>query len=497
MLGLAMPLLGLVTAASPAVGVVLLLVVCFALFSFRWPLYGFFSVVIVSFFHNTNVVYDSPLRIVTERYTLGVVPVVILVLVVLIKVAAESGGQSAHRAAGGAVPCRGKACDYMILLLMVWSTVTVIWSSDPYHGANALFNLAIGCCLYFLAIHLLDETGKIELFFKVLFGSGIFLVMIFMLSNKVEPLNYVREFSGGFSFACDLITYGQRPGGFAPPQIAANIIIFVFFAGCALARKATPAGRVWVVLLSFFFCSAIIASGSKGAAGSFLVALPALFIFARPLRDRAIWLIPLVLAAFVLVVVFNTLFLGSDRLVSGASMNTLSLTYRLEFWSEGFALLRQQILGAGIGGFARIVDPWPGAHSFYFGILFDIGLVGILVFFIFLAALALQLHHLVQQEIDDDLRFYICCLLAFWVAFFIHALVDFSFYLPNIWLFFGVSVALLKVTENSLKGSANGSPARWPGIRPDLCQSFRGVMPTPGRRRRFAAGVPLPVDKNV
>jgi len=272
---------------------------------------------------------------------------------------------------------------------------------------------------------------------------------IFIVSNNFDPINYSHHLFGDFFFETGLIIYGKRPGGFAPPQIAGNIMVFIFFIGCVLFVKAKPAIRGIIVALGFFFCSSILASGSKAASGSFLISILFFIVIYKPLRKKIIWIIPAALFMFIGVLVFNTLILGSDRMTGGNDMNNLSLTLRLEFWNAGFDMLRQQIMGAGIGGFAKIVDPWPGAHSFYFGILFDVGLIGCLILFMYFLFLIFQLYYLRDGEIDNSLFLYLQCMLAFWVAFFVHAMVDLAYSLPYIWLLLGVFSALIKIIGSS------------------------------------------------
>ena len=136
-------------------------------------------------------------------------------------------------------------------------------------------------------------------------------------------------------------------------------------------------------------------------------------------------------------------------MTSGEEMNSLSLTLRLDFWSTGFHMLKQKVMGAGIGGFAKLVDPWPGAHSFYFSILFDVGLIGCVILILYFTGLFMKLHDLWQKKNDNTLFLYLNCMLAFWIAFFIHGTVDLAYFLPHIWFFLGVLSALVKCMESS------------------------------------------------
>jgi len=444
-----LPILGLVTAASSGLGIAILFATVFTLLCFRWPFYSFCVVIIMGLLHNINIIYQSPLRITTERYSLGFIPVFILVMVVLVKIAAESKDNFINHAVGKPVFCKIRPGDYLILLFLLWSVATLFWSMDLYHGMNSIFNLLMGCCLYFLALYFLDSVPRVESFFRIIFIFGILLVGIFMVSNKVDTIHYSQKLFSNFFFDFGLITYGRRPGGFAPPQIAGNIMIFIFFIGCLLYVKAPPAVRAIIIALGFLFSSAILASGSKAAAGSFLISILAFIVIYPPLRKKAIWLLPAGLFLFICVLIFNTLILGSDRMTTGEDMNNLSLTLRLEFWQTGFDMLRQKIMGAGIGGFARLVDPWPGAHSFYFSILFDVGLIGCLILFVYFTGLIFKLYSLWQKKIDHPLVLYLYGMLAFWIAFLIHGTVDLAYFLPHIWLFLGIFTALLKTIESS------------------------------------------------
>ncbi|CAK8716586.1 hypothetical protein KKHLCK_05715 [Candidatus Electrothrix laxa] len=449
-----MALLGTITVLMPTLGILLFCLCAFITFCWFYPLYSFALVSFLAFLNNINIVYDAPIRVVTERYTIVTLPIIIILTIVVIKIVSNNKRFFVHRPYDSKDGVNRSASpvssyDYLIILFCLWSAVTMLWTQDIYHGWNSLFSLTLGCILYFLALYFLTDRKSLEVFFKVIFLGGLLLVVLFTLSNKIDFTPYVLKLGKNLTLECGLVTYEQRPGGFAPPQLAANMFVFILFSGYCLWASANKALKYSLIGLSVVFCSAIFASGSKAASGSFLIGVLSLIAIYPPLRKRFVWVTPLTLAALLGTLLFNSLVLGSDRMTQGGDMNSASLSYRLEFWEVGFAQLREYAFGIGIGGFARLVDPWPGAHSLYFGVLFEEGGVGWLILFLYLMLLLTEIISFRNISIDPVHQLYGSCILSYWIVFFIHGTVDIAYFLPHIWLFLGATSAIIKMVKKN------------------------------------------------
>ena len=143
----------------------------------------------------------------------------------------------------------------------------------------------------------------------------------------------------------------------------------------------------------------------------------------------------------VLVVVYgiSATLLKADRLTASSKIATDSFTLRFDYWRQGFAAMESTAwFGWGIGGFDRVIAPVPHAHSLYFNILFDLGLLGLVLFMIFVLVRGFSVVRSIITTGDEQLRLILCCLAVALVSLMIFGLVEFSYMYLHIWAYLGL-----------------------------------------------------------
>jgi len=450
-LALALPAV-LAILISPWLGLGLVALLWFYAASLRWPLTGFLVVYGAALLMNINLITDSPLRALGERYplALGLAPLLLPLL----------AARLLARRVPGAAPTIAPL-DTLPPLLLLWMLASYGWSLDPLHGTSMGLNLAFGVGLYFLIQLYVTDRRALTLTLGFTFVWGLALALMLVLSNKIDtgPLQALQVRLGAdWRFEPSLILYGTRAGGFAPPQIAGTVTTFVFMAGCALWPECGGRARLVLALSAPWLISNLLATGSKGAAGAFVIAVSAFIALYPGLRGRRLLTGLGFLVALVAIMAFNVVVFSADRLASGAEVNELSITFRLEFWEAGLALLGERWIGAGLGGFAHLVDPWPGAHNYYFSILFDAGPVGTLLLLGFVLGVVVELARALRETRDPRLRRYLYCLATALLALLIHATVDFSYDSAFSWMLYGLIVATVRIARREAASRYNGPP---------------------------------------
>lgn len=432
---------GLITALSPTIGLICFIVVITTICFYINSTFGFFVVYLLATLSNCNLVYDSPVRIVDERYPLIIFPVLVLSVIVVLKKISIRRVEDTTKLSG--INC-------LLFFLMAWTMISCLWTMDAYHGINIIYNLSIGLAVYFLIIHFLTDKARLEQAFKFLIAWGVLLGVMLFISNKYDiERDFQYELMRNFSIEFNIVLYGIRPGGFAPPQIAGTILSFIFFAGIALYPKVNRPVKFLFALIGIFFISDILSTGSKGSAGAFMFGVLT-FLLAYPgLREKCFITIPMFLASVVLTLIFNMTVFGADRLVQGSQQATLSISHRFTFWETGLTMLTERPAGAGVGGFAKLVDPWPGAHSYYFSVLFDLGISGLLIFALFIACMLFRLRKTILYTRNQDLRRYLYCMASILIVFLIHGIVDIAYDLLFVWMLFGTVVAVINIAEKA------------------------------------------------
>ncbi|KJR41401.1 O-antigen polymerase [Candidatus Magnetoovum chiemensis] len=431
-------LLSFLTAISPALGLTAYFLLCSATLLYFLPIIGFYIVYIIAPMSNVNIIYDSPLRIVSERYSIIIIPLFLTIAALFVRRVVISNRNDLQF---------NKLISGLLFLIIAWTSISLFWTIDIYHGVNTIYKLSIGIIVYLLILGFVRDKETLERLFKIMVVTGFILSIGFFLSNKYDLAHLVNvEITKSLSFEFNLLVPENRPGGFAPPQTAANITAFFFFLALAYYHKCNRYLKPLMALLFLFYMSNIFATVSKGGIGSFFLGALFFIFFYPGLRKHIIKSFIVFFSSFIGVFIFNVLVLSSDRLVKSSNQAELSLTWRLYFWETGFKNLADTWVGAGTGGFATLVDPWPGAHSFYFSVLFDLGFIGVLLFFIFILYTIVKLRSSIISTDDKDMQLYLYCLLAAFVSFSIHGLVDMGYDLTYFWMLIGTIMAAVNVS---------------------------------------------------
>ena len=431
----------IISFLSPIKGMVFYLLIAVAIWVYVKPLLGFYLVFLMSPLENVGFLYNSPLRTIPERYPAIIFPVILTVAVLLLRKAVEGNPKDSR-----------PFSNTMVLLLLIfgWAVISYLWTIDTYHGINAIYNLGLGLAVYFLTLSFIKDKETLEKMFKILAFWGFILAITLFLSNKVDIKNdqlFSTELSKDLIFRINIATNERRPGGFTMPQRASNVLGFFFFMGIALYPKVRRHIKILLFLLGLFFIMDILSTNSKGGIGAFLLGMLSFIFFYPGVRKKAISLTSLFLFCVVSIFIFNLIVFHSDRLISSAEQSELSLSYRLGFWKEGFDMMSNRWIGAGAGGFDSIVDPWPGAHSFYFSILFDLGIIGFAMFLIFITYILYRLRKSIINTVDEDMKLYLYCMVGALMVFLVHGLVEMDYQMPYFWMLIGTVMAVINISD--------------------------------------------------
>ncbi|MEW6416559.1 MAG: O-antigen ligase family protein [Nitrospirota bacterium] len=244
----------------------------------------------------------------------------------------------------------------------------------------------------------------------------------------------------------------NRPGGLSPANHTSNILNNFIFMGIALLYRANLKRRALISLIILFLLFNVFFTGSKGGVGSLIIGLFFLIFLATPLRKKAFSL--MVLTSFILFItlIIVSFISGKGFLQARATAvgGAFSLKTRLEWWGKGFEhLWGSGGLGLGVGGFPKIIDPEaPGAHSFFFSLLFDLGVIGAAIFGCIFLKILLLAKSTVLKSKDRELSFIAMCLISALVVCFIHGLVDMDYIYQPFWVVLGLLLSISNISKS-------------------------------------------------
>jgi len=433
--------LGIAFVLTPYGSLALYLLLIFMVVTFAKPIYSLYIIIPLVPIKSFYLIVDNPVRTDDERYVVGILFILIAFIALLLNNATRNIPPSRQDATRGRI-------EAPLILFLFWTLITFFWTWDIYHGLNVYILLVTGVIAMYIFQQTIHSKEDLKHIFEYMVFVGFLLAIVMFISRWHSGIVFDLPISNKMALEFTLATVDKRVGGFAPPQTAANTLAMILFVILLLFLNAGWRGRAILFLVGTFLISNILLSGSKGAVGAFVIGLCITILASPKLRKRAAaWLFSLAVL-IALIYLFNMFILSEERLTASEKVSETSLTTRVEYWKSGFKLLSHSgWFGAGVGGFAKIIDPVPGAHSFYFSTLFDLGAIGLLLFVVFIGGRALKLIRSLKVCRDDFLKQSIYCMFGALATFFIHGLVETEYHFLHFWMFIGIAERITTISK--------------------------------------------------
>ncbi len=299
---------------------------------------------------------------------------------------------------------------------------------------------------YFLAANLLNTPEKINRAVNLLLFGG----------TSVAIIGLVQQFSGNAiadwldSSAYDYIA-GRITSVLENPNVLAVYLVLLFpLTVSRLLQRGGAGGRIGAALMMAIFLTAIVYTWSRGAWIAVILSL-ALFIFL--LSPIALYALIPMLIAFPIFLHYAPSAIGI-RFSSITSLADTSVSYRLGIWQGSFAMAGEHLfsgIGVGTAAFTALyplyapagMEAAPHAHNLLLQLLCEFGVVGPLVFLLFVAFFFQCFLSHRHEETQDDFR-----LLGLGVgcgvfALLVNGMFDYAFYNSRILFLFFVLVGLM------------------------------------------------------
>jgi putative inorganic carbon (hco3(-)) transporter len=271
---------------------------------------------------------------------------------------------------------------------------------------------------------------------------------------------------------------GLTSAGGDPDTMALTMVVTLPFALLMLGKKTSKWLKLYGIAIFSIYLATIIETGSRTAFLAFIVFL-LLFVFQR----RRNWkFLPAVLLALPLLwMAIPQQYKARYETVETRDQDE-SYTDRILSWQGGIKMfLHNPLTGIGPDDYsdANRAKYWPeepkhglNAHSLYFKLLGELGIVGIFTFFAYVIAVIRMNWHLVRHRKEallDPLvqRFPYACNLCFYLLFF-SGYTSHNTYRSN-WYTLGAitaAIALLKPATNASQATTAASPKRLPAWVP-------------------------------
>ena len=360
-----------------------------------------------------------------------------------------------------------KQISFLIMLLIIWNGISIAWVPNTYIGFMQFLKLLINIGILYLfyvsinSVQLLWRTAWVFLilgillwFFSFINTYGVHLPEeIAKISHNGIIWHETYDLADRVQFNVLWKIQRDRGTAFCSPHklsMMQNCIIAIGFALLLYIKKIKDRRWILVVGILTLLLSSHSTALSKGGTISLLGMIGILFVISHQLRRKI--LRNIMIFFFGLVIVFllvqNTQF--SEVAVgrySSRSVSEVSLATRLEYWATILPPFQETLgRGLGVGGSFVLLSPVPHAHSTYFSVLCDMGIIGVALFSLLLLILFKKSIPFLRYQKTFP-HYLVLSSFGMVGAIMSHSLVDFHYNEPELWMFFGFGMAALKLSK--------------------------------------------------
>lgn len=440
----------------PVFAVLLFLAVVIFLCIYIKPLLGLIFTVVMTPLFNMGIILNSPYRKIHEYVYFVFIPVIITLISYFLNKLVKHKTFSTKKI---------NNINILFFLLICWIAISLIWTIDILHGLHTLLAVIVCITILYIFEGILTKKEDVQKLLNIFPIIGIVLGLSLLLSKEFHKFIIIESIDNiityhitsdpthgvpKVSIYAGLHTLGitiTRPGGFAPPNAAANILSLFIFVDIALFYAASNLKRVMLLAHILFLTICLFMTASKSGAGGLLFGLIAFSLIVPESRKRFIKIygVSFILIGILFIIAGDALLKRLKIMLSSKGL-TEFINTRLNWWSKGFSELWDSYgLGIGAGGFPKLIDPIPLAHSFYFSIPVELGIIGLLLFSLILFLKLDKIIKSIPMIKDRNLKFISYSLICALISFFIYGLTDIDYTYYPFWLFLGLITSVVNI----------------------------------------------------
>lgn len=278
--------------------------------------------------------------------------------------------------------------DLPIILLLIFGTISILWSNDRGYGIYNMFVFFIALCLFILTVAHLKTLSTIKwamgLYIFAAFVNGIVCFYSLISYYTVEePIYNIGDHVIFYLFNPERLLRGQ---GFMYPLATGYFISIGIMLSLVFIYINKGYKRFFLGLLTFFLWVCMTTTLSKGP---ILSTLGGLFIFTLWSEEpRKHFIITWILILSLVVIGFalsrlptNDLDMAIDyttKTSTTATKDSSSLGSRLKRWKIGiYEVYESYGIGVGSGGMYDDLKPDFNFDNVYMHILVEYGFIGV------------------------------------------------------------------------------------------------------------------------
>ena len=342
--------------------------------------------------------------------------------------------------------------DLSVLLFGIVFFCAGLFSSSP---SDSLFpSLVFICfmCGYFLVVNLIRSSEWITRCYLAVLSAAILVALYGIYQNFFGVANTTWQDTSMFSN----IT-GRVVSTFENPNVLAEYLIMVLpIAAAGFLTAKTASQRLLFLFAGGMIGACLIFTWSRGAWLGFLIAMM-LFLLLYSKKFLVAGLFGILAIPFLPFVLPDSIL---NRFLSIGNLGDTSTSYRVHIWEGTFNMLKDHFLGGigiGVEVFGKIypryslsgIEAAPHSHNLYLQILVETGILGLLLFIVFLFAFVRHNFTFYAKPLPLKPRLFCAALFCGILAVLAQGMTDYIWYNYRVYLIFWLLIGLTVATART------------------------------------------------
>ncbi len=354
----------------------------------------------------------------------------------------------------------------VLILIISWNALSLLWTPNFIIGFIHLVKLSANLCIFYLFYYFIDSSDVINRVGWTYLLVGIFLAILSFYSvngidfpakftkefkeNKVsaEMFHYEKKISEKIYFVSQWKVHRHRGTAFNHPADLGLLMNFFIAIGAGLllsTKKQERKKRVILIVILILLSSSAFTTLARAASVSLFILILFLLLFAYKVRKKIIRnsLLILIVFAILFVIVQNEQFMDVALQRMSATGQESSWTERIRYWTVGYNnFAHTPVTGLGIGASYYYLRPYPHMHNIYLSVLFDMGLVGVLLFCSLILMIVKEALPAIIYQKNNYYHYMTVASFGAVLALAAQGLLDFHYNYSVLWLILGFSMSI-------------------------------------------------------
>jgi len=357
---------------------------------------------------------------------------------------------------------QARSLNLPLILILGWVFASFVWSPSITNGLSEFVRIFVGILTFILAANICNSKKDCEIVINILMMIGVFLAIAYLISIhfKIGQIESTGETVRSYAL-----------GG---PNVVGGLLVFVFMLmlGKFTSTKRASLKVAMIPALSFMILG-IFSVYSRGAILGFITGtILFTFLYLRQ-KEKTIKMFLLFVTPAILICL---IFLFGELIMEFISQIAIIRKFlrtdviamltkikgRSAFWVEGFRMLGTNpisyIIGGGVGSYKTMALSTPEifyyisyvggkrtesyfihAHSLFLSILFNFGIIGLILFGYFYIIIIKRVIKAFSVCSDPKNKMILIGFLAGLTGLYTHAFVEFGISEKTVFFLLGMA----------------------------------------------------------